>query len=101
MGKVYTFINKDQVNAKVRTEELDKYLKEGWAIGNWNQEELNKKSGAGVKKFNNELKKNGDWETYCQKRNTKISNTLKEFWKNVPEDYRSNRENKKEQSRKL
>ena len=59
MGKLYTFISKDKVNTKVKTQELDAYLQAGWTIGNWNQEELNKKSGAGVKKFYKQLESSG------------------------------------------
>ena len=99
MGKIYTFINKDHINTKVRTEDLSRYIDEGWSIGNWNQKELNEKSGAGVRKVNDKLKNNGMWEEYNRKRSEKISNTLKEFWQNVSDDYRDNREYKKEQSR--
>ena len=56
MGKKYTFIHKDHKNTKVLTSDLEKYLNSGWELGNWNQEELNKKSGAGVKNFYSELK---------------------------------------------
>lgn len=75
MGKVYTFINKDHINIKVRTQDLSKYIDEGWSIGNWNQKELNEKSGAGVRKFNQKLKNTSKWEEYSGKRSEKISNT--------------------------
>ena len=99
MGKIYTFINKDHINIKVRTQDLSRYIDEGWSLGNWNQKELNEKSGAGVRKFNDKLKDTGRWEEHNCKRSEKISNTLKEFWQNVSDDYRDNREYKKEQSR--
>lgn len=99
MGKLYTFISKDKVNTKVKTQELDAYLQAGWTIGNWNQEELNKKSGAGVKKFYKQLESSGLLEEYKLKRDEKISKTLRDFWENVDEEYIVEREKKKELSR--
>lgn len=59
MGKIYTFIHKDKVNKKVKTSELNKYLDNGWSLGNWNQKELNQITGAGVRKFNDTLRNLG------------------------------------------
>ena len=59
MGKIYTFINKDCVNKKVRTPELQKWLDNGWSIGNWNQAELNKRSGDAVKAVNDKMREDG------------------------------------------
>lgn len=99
MGKKYTFIHKDHKNTKVLTSDLGKYLNSGWELGNWNQEELNKKSGAGVKNFYSELKENGEYEKYSNQRNSKISNTLKDFWGNTTIEYKEKREKKKSESR--
>ena len=63
-----------------------------------NQEELNKKSGAGVKKFYKQLESSGLLEEYKLKRDEKISKTLRDFWENVDEEYIVEREKKKELS---
>lgn len=100
MGKLYTFISKDKTNTKVKTKDLDLYLKDGWVIGNWNQDELNKKSGAGVKNFYADLEKSGKLEEYNSNKSIKISKTLKDFWDNADSNYREERELKKNTSRK-
>ena len=98
MGRVYTFIHKGHTNTKVKTENLQQYLEQGWEIGNWNQDELNKRSGRGVQAFCYRMRSNGTWEEYNNNRSAKVANTLKQFWSNVDDDYRSNRESKKKQS---
>lgn len=98
MGKVYTFIHKGHTNTKVKTENLQQYLDQGWEIGNWNQDELNKRSGVGVRACYDRMRSDGTWEEFNKNRSIKVTNTLKQFWKGVDDNYRSNRESKKKQS---
>ena len=60
---------------------------------------MNKKSGAGVKNFYSALKENNEYEKYSNQRNSKISNTLKDFWSNTTIEYKEEREKKKSESR--
>ena len=99
MGRIFTFINNGKVNTKVRTERLQEYLDNGWKLGNYNQDELNKKSGAGVKRKFNELKQSGEWEEWNSRRSSKVTQGLKEFWSTVDDDYIIQREIKKQASR--
>lgn len=100
MGKIYTFIHKGQRNSKVKTSDLSKFLDDGWEIGNWNQEELNRRSGEGVKRFNDSLRESGKWEEYNNVRGNNVSKGLIKFWSDVADDeYIQNREIKKQQSR--
>lgn len=100
MGKIYTFIHKGQRNSKVKTSDLSKFLDDGWEIGNWNQEELNRRSGEGVKRFNDNLRESGEWEEYNKVRGNNVSKGLIKFWSDVADDeYIQNREIKKQQSR--
>lgn len=96
MGKVYTFINNGKVNTKVKTEDLDKYLASGWKIGNWNQEELNKRSGEGVSRFYNKLKSDGSWSEWNSCKAQKITTGLKAFWSTADEEYKERREQRKQ-----
>lgn len=99
MGKIYTFIYKDQTNTKVKTSELQKYLDDGWKIGSWNREELSRNSGAGVKKFYQDLKDSGKWEEYRLMKSHKATEGLKKFWKSVSDTYIEEREAKRAESR--
>ena len=100
MGKIYTFIHKGQRNSKVKTSDLSKFLDDGWEIGNWNQEELNRRSGEGIKRFNDSLRESGKWEEYNNVRGVNVSKGLIKFWSNVADnEYIQNREIKKQQSR--
>ena len=100
MGKIYTFIHKGQRNSKVKTSDLSKFLDDGWEIGNWNQEELNRRSGEGIKRFNDSLRESGKWEEYNNVRGVNVSKGLIKFWSNVADnEYIKNREIKKQQSR--
>ena len=98
MGKIYTFIHKGQRNSKVKTSDLSKFLDDGWEIGNWNQEELNRRSGEGIKRFNDSLRESGKWEEYNNVRGVNVSKGLIKFWSNVADnEYIQNREIKKQQ----
>jgi len=100
MGKIYTYIHKGQRNSKVKTSDLSKFLDDGWEIGNWNQEELNRRSGEGVKRFNDSLRESGKWEEYNNVRGNNVSKGLIKFWSDVADnEYIQNREIKKQQSR--
>ena len=99
MGSIFTFINNGKINTKVRTERLQEYLDRGWKIGNYNQEELNKKSGDGVKRNYDELRRSGKFDEWNSQRSAKVTQGLKEFWKTVDDDYINQREIKKQESR--
>ena len=79
MGKVYTFIHKNHTNTKVKTENLQQYLDQGWEIGNWNQDELSRRSGAGVRARYDRMRSDGTWEEFNKNKGIKVSNTLKQF----------------------
>lgn len=100
MGKIYTFISKDQVNKKVKTSDLQTWLDNGWSIGNWNQEELNARSGAGVKKKLDQMREDGVYDDYISSISKKVSSGLKSFWDNVADDdFKLNRELKRAETR--
>lgn len=100
MGKVYTFIHKGQVNSKVRTELLPQYLDNGWEIGNWNQSELNSKTGAAVKAVFDSMREDGSWDEWNKARGNNVSNSLHKFWVEVADEvYIADREVKKAETR--
>lgn len=99
MGKFYTFIHKGTTNSKVRTDRLQEYLSDGWEIGNWNQQELNRRSGDGVLRFYNGIRSNGTYDAYRESRSRNVSNGLKAFWQGADDSFRAERENRKRASR--
>lgn len=84
-------INNGSINKFVQEEELPVWLSQGWSLGWYNQEELNKKNKMGVQKYWDNI----NMEEYKKVVSPKISQSLHKYHQSLSEEEKQNKNQKR------